>query len=75
MSENYNYDAKSDSLFICLKDGPEDSFEEILPGLNLEFNKKHEIIGIEVLNASRFGRGINKTIKKIQSHKSQAIAA
>jgi uncharacterized protein YuzE len=49
-----NYDKDSDSLFICLKDGVEESFEEVVPGINIEFDKDREIIGIEILKASRF---------------------
>ena len=54
MNEKYNYDKESDSLFIYLREGPEDAFEEIAPGINIELNKKGEMIGIEILNVSRF---------------------
>lgn len=54
MSEKYHYDKKSDALFICLKDGEEESFEEIAPGINIELDKNNDIIGVEILRASRF---------------------
>lgn len=54
MNQKYHYDKKSDSLFICLKEGEEESFEEIIPGINVEFSKDNEIIGVEILRASRF---------------------
>ncbi|HLD42412.1 MAG TPA: DUF2283 domain-containing protein [Candidatus Nanoarchaeia archaeon] len=54
MNKKYNYDKESDSLFIYLKEGEEESFEEIAPGINIELNKRDEIIGIEILEASRF---------------------
>ncbi|MEN7982623.1 MAG: DUF2283 domain-containing protein [Nanoarchaeota archaeon] len=54
MNKKYNYDAESDSLFIYIKEGEEESFEEIVPGINIELNKKGDIIGIEILKASRF---------------------
>ncbi len=54
MGQRYCYDKKSDSLFICLKEGEEESFEEIIPGVNVEFDKNNEMIGIEILRASRF---------------------
>ena len=54
MNEKYNYDKESDSLFIYLKEGPEESFEEVAPGINIELGKKGEMIGIEILNVSRF---------------------
>ena len=54
MNKKYYYDEKSDSLFIYLKEGEEESFEEIVPGINIELGKDNEIIGIEILRASRF---------------------
>ena len=54
MIEKYQYDKKSDSLFIYLKEGKEESFEEIAPGINIELDKNNEIIGVEILRASRF---------------------
>lgn len=50
----YKYDKESDSLLIHLKEGEEEGFEEIIPGINIELNKKGEIIGVEILKASRF---------------------
>ena len=66
MKKLYNYDKKSDSLFIHLKSGVEDRFEEIVPGINVEFDKKGEIIGIEVLKASRFSEGLSRKFSKIK---------
>jgi len=60
MTEKYHYDKKSDSLFIHIKDGYEEKFEEIVPGINVELNKDNEVIGIEILNASRFGKELSK---------------
>ncbi|KHO55095.1 MAG: hypothetical protein QT10_C0007G0081 [archaeon GW2011_AR19] len=60
MNKKYNYDAESDSLFICLKEGEEESFEEVAPGINIEFDKNKEIIGVEVLKASRFIKTMGK---------------
>lgn len=61
MNKKYNYDKESDSLFIFVKEGEEESFEEAAPGVNLEMNEKGEIIGVEILNASRFLKGMEKT--------------
>lgn len=61
MNKRYNYDEKSDSLFIYLKEGEEERFEEIAPGINIELNKENEIIGIEVIKASRFRKELQKT--------------
>ena len=62
MNKKYHYDKKSDSLFIYLKEGEEESFEEIVPGINIELNKNNEVIGIEVLKASRFSENLKKQI-------------
>lgn len=56
MNEKYYYDKDSDSLFIMLRAGQEDSFEEIAPGVNIELDNNGRIIGIEILNVSRFFR-------------------
>ena len=62
MDKRYNYDKKSDCLFIYLKEGEEESFEEIIPGINIEFDKNNDIIGIEVLKASRFSEHLKKPL-------------
>ncbi len=60
--KKYNYDKESDSLFISVKEGEEDSFEEIIPGINVELNDKGEVIGIEILKASRFNEKLKDTV-------------
>lgn len=52
--KKYNYDKVSDSLQIFIKEGEEDEFEEIMPGIKIELDKNGEIIGVEILKASRF---------------------
>lgn len=47
------YDKKSDALWILVKSGVEEVSREVAPGINIELNKKGELLGIEVLNASR----------------------
>ena len=63
MNKRYNYDKKSDSLYIYLKEGEEESFEEIVPGINVELDENNDIIGIEVLKASRFSENLKKPIE------------
>ena len=62
--KKYQYDKKSDSLFIYLKEGEEESFEEIAPGINIELNKDNDIIGVEILNASRFSKELKEHVLK-----------
>lgn len=64
MDKKYRYDKESDSLFIYLKEGEEEDFEEIAPGINLELDENGKIIGVEILKVSRF---INK-IKEPQKN-------
>jgi len=47
------YDKKNDALWLKIKSGVEESYKEITPGVNVELNKKGELIGIEILNASK----------------------
>ena len=44
------YDKESDSLWIVLDDVQEEYFEEIAPGIIIEFDKKSKPIGIEIIN-------------------------
>ena len=49
-------------MFIYLKEGEEESFEEIVPGINIELIEKGEIIGVEILKATRFIKNIKEDI-------------
>lgn len=58
-----NYDAKSDVFYVILKEGYEEKHEEISPGVYVERDKKGEILGLEILNASEnIGRFFKKSI-------------
>jgi len=48
-----HYDPKSDALQIIIQNGAEEEFIEIADGISIELNKNKEVIGIEILNASR----------------------
>jgi hypothetical protein len=39
-------------------------FEEIAPGINVELNENGEIIGVEILKASRFSQDLEKETAK-----------
>ncbi len=47
------YSPESDVLYVLIKEGPEDHFIEPIPGLNIEMDENNQIIGIEMLNASK----------------------
>ncbi len=60
MSKQYNYDEESDSLFILVKEGKQESFEEIVPGVNVELDENGDLIGVEILQASRFSESVQR---------------
>lgn len=47
------YDKKTDVLWIFVKSGPEDEHREVAPGISVELDKKGELLGIEILDASK----------------------
>jgi len=57
-----NYDSKADVLYIAAKKAKEEEFVEIAPGINVELDDKGEVIGIEILNASKFFRPVAKPL-------------
>lgn len=56
------YDPESDVFYIGVKKGLEEEYEEIAPGINAELNEKGEVIGIEILNASRILKPVSKAV-------------
>ena len=48
-----HYDRRSDVLYFGIKKGIEEEFVEIAPGVNVELDENGQVIGVEVLNASR----------------------
>ena len=69
MEENMNkklnvfYDQENDILYIA-KDGREEEFIEIFPGINIELNEKKEFIGLEILEASKVLQDVVKPIQE-----------
>ena len=50
------YFEKEDILHVLISEGKESKSIEITPNITAELNKKGELIGIEILEASRFIR-------------------
>lgn len=48
-----NYDSQSDVVYLVVKKGYEEVHQEIAPGIFVELDKKGDLIGIEILNASK----------------------
>ena len=57
-----NYDSESDVVYIVVRKGPEETVVEVAPGINVELDEKGEIIGIEILRASKFFKPIVKPL-------------
>ena len=49
-----NYYPQSDVLHYVVAEGEEFSSREVAPGVTLEFDERGKLIGIEILDASRF---------------------
>jgi len=65
VNKNYvHYDFDSDAIQIAIKSGEEENYKEIIPGVNVELNKDNEVIGIEILRASRFFKPIASQLNK-----------
>ena len=60
---NVFYDQERDILYI-VKDGKEEEFIEIYPGINIELNEKKEFIGLEILEASKILKDVVKPIQE-----------
>ena len=63
-----HYDAQSDTLSIVTRAGSEDQFVEIAPGVNVEFNAKGDVLGFEMLRASRLLRPVVKPLYRQLHH-------
>ncbi|MCD6500701.1 DUF2283 domain-containing protein [bacterium] len=59
-----SYDRKSDVLYLGVKKGIEEEFVEVSPGINVELNQNGQVIGIEILNASKILKSVVKPLQK-----------
>lgn len=50
------YFEQEDVLHLAITDEPESRSLELSPGITVELNDKDEMIGVEILNASKFLR-------------------
>jgi uncharacterized protein YuzE len=55
-----NYDYESDVLYIVAKKSVEEEFVEVAPGINVELDDRGQVTGIEILNASKCLKPIDK---------------
>ena len=57
------YDEDNDILYLA-KQGQEEEVVEISPGVNVELNKRGELIGVELFNASNLLKDIIQPMQK-----------
>lgn len=58
------YDSLSDVLYIATRKGVEEEFTEIAPGVNVEVDRKGNVLGVEILRASRILKGFLRSLGK-----------
>ena len=56
------YDPGSDTVYIVAGKGLEEEFVEVAPGVYVELDANGNVIGIEILRASKFFRPIVKPL-------------
>ncbi len=56
------YDVKADALYILTGKGTEEEFVEMAPGINIEIDEHGQMLGIEILNASRVLRPVYRRL-------------
>lgn len=59
-----HYDKDSDVLYLGFRSGVEEELVEIVPGINVEFDEKNRIIGIEILNALQTLAPLTSSVKR-----------
>jgi len=48
-----SYDSSNDVLYLVTREGVEAEFREIAPGVSVEMDEDGQVIGVEILRASR----------------------
>lgn len=59
-----HYDSQSDVFYIGIKRAKEEEYIELAPGVNVELDEGGQIIGIEILNASKIFKPVPKSLKQ-----------
>jgi uncharacterized protein YuzE len=53
-----SYDPSTDVLYLVTQEGVEAEFREVIPGVNVEMDEEGQVIGVEILGASRILRNV-----------------
>ena len=67
------YFEQEDILHLVVAEGPESRSLEISPNITVELNDRNELIGVEILHASRFLR--DTVLESVQAKTLQLLAA
>lgn len=59
-----HYDRHSDVLYLGVRKGLEEAFAEIAPGIVAELDEDKNVIGVEVLNASKIFKPVLKPMEE-----------
>ncbi|KZX11560.1 DUF2283 domain-containing protein [Methanobrevibacter curvatus] len=59
---NHEYDCEADALYIKVKDYPNPEAIPLTDNIVLDFTKKREIVGLEIINTSHV---LNTTVKSL----------
>jgi uncharacterized protein YuzE len=51
-----HYDPQSDTLYFLVREGEKERFVEVAEGVNVEVDQEGQLLGVEIMNASRFLR-------------------
>ncbi|MBI4790566.1 MAG: DUF2283 domain-containing protein [Chloroflexi bacterium] len=63
MNLKASYDPEVDVLYFA-QPGKEEEVVEVAPGINLEYGANGELLGVEILNASRLMKGIIEPLRE-----------
>ena len=63
MSLKVSYDEETDVLYLA-REGQEEEVIEVYPGVNLEFGPERELVGVEILGASRLLKEVVEPLRQ-----------
>ncbi len=58
-----HYDSQTDILYLA-KEGVEEDVIELYPGINLEIDKDGQLIGLELIDASKLFKDVIKPLEE-----------
>jgi uncharacterized protein YuzE len=57
------YDEEQDVLYIA-KEGQEQEFIEVQPGINIELDGDRQVVGVEIIKASEILKEVIETVRR-----------